>query len=58
MSVWDPRQGYNKGLMDFGPSDEGLIYPQGIRDPRLEKCLEPEEDTYDVLERMAKEKKK
>ena len=50
MSDYDPRQGYNKGLVDFGPDDEGLMYPKHLPTP------EPEEDTYDVLERMAKEK--
>ena len=52
MSDYDPRQGYNKGLVDFGPSDEGLMYQKHLPTP------EPEEDTYDVLERMAKEKNK
>ena len=47
---YDPRQGYNKGLVDFGPDDSGLMYPKHLPQP------EPEEDTYDVLERMAKEK--
>ena len=50
MSGYDPRQGYNKGLVDFGPDDSGLMYPKHLPQP------EPEEDTYDVLERMAKEK--
>eukprot|EP00215_Chloropicon_roscoffensis_P001942 CAMPEP_0198466686 /NCGR_PEP_ID=MMETSP1456-20131121/4184_1 /TAXON_ID=1461544 ORGANISM="Unidentified sp., Strain RCC1871" /NCGR_SAMPLE_ID=MMETSP1456 /ASSEMBLY_ACC=CAM_ASM_001119 /LENGTH=53 /DNA_ID=CAMNT_0044192641 /DNA_START=60 /DNA_END=221 /DNA_ORIENTATION=- len=53
MSDWDPRQGYNKGLVDFGPDDSGLMYPKHLPTPE-----EPEEDTYDVLERMAKEKNK
>jgi len=49
MSDYDPRQGYNKGLVDFGPDDSGLEYPKDLP--------EPEEDTYDVLERLSKEKK-